>query len=158
MYLICFRRWYISAKQTDQKTWKNLGDKTLMQNLQEYFLQVSWFLYIQSLVSFNLIASFLNIVTTVFHFHFHFRLKNLEVQQRRNILLMDFQRKKEGKRKSTFSFLIEWVCFWLVKLYKIKYQLIFIYRWGFLPVYGDDEYLSICEMPIEEVNLNFKLH
>ena len=41
--LIHFRRWYISAKQTDQKTWKNLGDKTLMQNLQEYFLQVSFF-------------------------------------------------------------------------------------------------------------------
>ena len=38
--IIIFRRWYISAKQTDQKTWKNLGDKTLMQNLQEYFLQV----------------------------------------------------------------------------------------------------------------------
>jgi len=37
------RRWYISAKQTDQKTWKNLGDKTLMQNLQEYFLQTEEF-------------------------------------------------------------------------------------------------------------------
>ena len=28
------------------------------------------------------------------------------------------------------------------------------FRWGFLPVYGDDEYLSICEMPIEEVGKN----
>ena len=30
----------------------------------------------------------------------------------------------------------------------------YIFRWGFLPVYGDDEYLSICEMPIEEVRIN----
>ena len=30
----------------------------------------------------------------------------------------------------------------------------YIFRWGFLPVYGDDEYLSICEMPIEEVGIN----
>ena len=64
---------------------------------------------------------------------------------------MGFQRKKEGKKKSTISFLNEWVR--LVQWYEIKYQLFLIHRWGFLPVYGDDEYLSICEMPIEEVNI-----
>ena len=31
----------------------------------------------------------------------------------------------------------------------------YIFRWGFLPVYGDDEYLSICEMPIEEVGISY---
>jgi len=80
------RRWYISAKQTDQKTWKNLGDKTLMQNLQEYFLQTN----------------------------------ELGGATKKQYLAYGFS-KNEG-------------------------------RWGFLPVYGDDEYLSICEMPIEEVS------
>ena len=82
------RRWYISAQQTDQQTWHNEGDKTPMQNLQEYFLQSD-------------------------------ELGSAGVTKK-EFLAYGFS-KREG-------------------------------RWGFVPVYGDDEYPFICEMPITEVS------
>ena len=62
---------------------------------------------------------------------------------------MDSQTMKEGKSERLL----------LILHYRVKYnkngsgfwRANYFFRWGFLPVYGDDEYLSICEMPIEEV-------
>ena len=79
---------------------------------------------------------------------------NLEVQRRRNIWLTDFRKMKEGK-KSLRPLIFTYHFF--IKKKRLTscptcYLYFIVFRWGFLPVYGDDEYLSICEMPIEEVN------
>ena len=83
------RRWYISTRQEDQNRWVNLGDKSQMLNLQQYFLSSNeW----------------------------------------GEAIGQDY--KKD----------------YLVYAYSLKEG-----RWGFQPVFGHEEYLYICEMPIEEV-------
>ena len=80
---------YISTRQEDQNRWVNLGDKTQMINLQQYFLSSNeW--------------------------------GEIIGQDYKKDYLVYAYSKKEG-------------------------------RWGFQPVFGHEEYLYICEMPIEEV-------
>ena len=83
------RRWYISTRQEDQNRWVNLGDKSQMLNLQQYFLSSNeW-----------------------------------------------GEAGGQDYKKD-----------YLVYAYSMKEG-----RWGFQPVFGHEEYLYICEMPIEEV-------
>ena len=68
---------------------------------------------------------------------------------------MDFQTMKEGKSGTLLLILLDGVNYNSLLDHVSMHIFNYLFRWGFLPVYGDDEYLSICEMPIEEVGINY---
>ena len=69
---------------------------------------------------------------------------------------MDFQTMKEGKSGTLLLILLDGVNYDYSLLNYVSMTIFnYLFRWGFLPVYGDDEYLSICEMPIEEVRIDY---